>query len=33
METINWLTKIKNKFLMRKIHYVGQKTIQLYENV
>ena len=32
METINWLSRIKNKFLMRKIHYIGQKTIQLYEN-
>ncbi len=32
METVNWLNKIKNKFLMRKIHYIGKKTIQLYEN-
>ncbi len=32
METINWLSKIKNKFLMRKIRYIGQKTIRLHEN-
>lgn len=32
METANLLDRIKNKFLMRKIHYVGQRTIQLYEN-
>lgn len=29
MEIISWLSKIKNKFLMRKIHYIGKKTIQL----
>ena len=32
METVNWLNRIKNKFLMRKICHIGKKTIQLYEN-